>query len=149
MIGGARSAKSPRDQPYIYFACFEGRATGGCREGEERQGTGRRTWALQQCGIWRVTRSEQHAMQFSCRLHHQSVLARSRARTELPDCSPLFPYPCVCSSYIAAPLRSRCDAPSFPPSASVRVLLFLLLRSVIRLSSSLTRVARDADFREN
>jgi len=30
MIGGARSAKSPRDQAYIYFACFEGRAAGGC-----------------------------------------------------------------------------------------------------------------------
>lgn len=30
MIGGARSAKSPRDQAYIYFACFEGRTAGGC-----------------------------------------------------------------------------------------------------------------------
>lgn len=50
----------------------------------------------QQCGIWRVlvlmSASQQHAMQFSCRLHHQSV-SRMKPRTKLSDCflARLFP----------------------------------------------------------
>lgn len=43
MIGGARSAKSPRDQAYIYFACFEGRAAGGCRERKAWRENGKET----------------------------------------------------------------------------------------------------------
>lgn len=43
MIGGARSTKSPRDQAYIYFACFEGSAAGGYTErGRECERTAKR-----------------------------------------------------------------------------------------------------------
>lgn len=58
-------------------------------------------------------RPEQHAMQFSCRLHHQSVLARSRVHRarELPgrlSLSLFLSSPSVtCAPRIAAPLRSK------------------------------------------
>jgi len=90
MIGGARSAKSPRDQAYIYFACFEGRAAGGCRERRrgrrrEREGTVRsgRTGGAkgpQQCGIWRVlvpSNSTRCSSAAGCIISRS--LARSRA----------------------------------------------------------------------
>lgn len=53
----------------------------------------------QQCGIWRVlvsmSASRQHAMQFSCRLHHQSVFSHEAAHraTGLSPCPPTPPYP--------------------------------------------------------
>lgn len=53
----------------------------------------------QQCGIWRVlvsmSASRQHAMQFSCRLHHQSVFSHEAAHraTGLSPCPATPPYP--------------------------------------------------------
>jgi len=119
MIGGARSAKSPRDQAYIYFACFEGRAAGGCRERrrgrgrETRRRTGEKTGgregprAPQQCGIWRVlvpSNSTRCSSAAGCIISRS--LARSRAQPSyrvvvpLPS-TPSTPSPPLC------PARAR------------------------------------------
>lgn len=62
-----------------------------CEEGTQGQGGDKRnSRTSQQCGIWRVlvliSTSLQHAMQFSCRLHHQSV-SHMKLCTELFGCS--------------------------------------------------------------
>lgn len=68
-------------------------------------------------------RPEQHAMQFSCRLHHQSVLARSRVHRarELPGCLLSF------SPAPSAPCASYCRSTSFESAPCSRFLLSVLL----------------------
>lgn len=140
MIGGARSTKSPRDQAYIYFACFEGSAAGGYRERkrmrengekgrrEEGQEDGRKEGlrASQQCGIWRVlvpSNSTRCSSAAGCII--QSVLARSRAyrATGL-----LFPFPPRPSFH---PLFSRQRSTS---SENASLSSLFLLRSPTGLS---------------
>lgn len=119
MIGGARSTKSPRDQAYIYFACFEGSAAGGYRERkrmrengekgrrEEGQEDGRKEGlrASQQCGIWRVlvpsnsTRCSSAAGCIISRFSHEA------ARTELPGC---------CFPFLLVPLSIPCSLGNAP-----------------------------------
>jgi len=153
MIGGARSAKSPRDQAYIYFACFEGRAAGGCRERrrgrgrETRRRTGEKTGgregprAPQQCGIWRVlvpSNSTRCSSAAGCIISRS--LARSRAQPSyrvvvpLPS-TPSTPSPPLCPARARAlhfasekALPFFAPLPPFPPSLSG----FFLLRPPLR-----------------
>lgn len=165
MIGGARSAKSPRDQAYIYFACFEGRAAGGCRERErERDGIeegereterggykeegrkgGPRT--PQQCAAYGAcsSRATRDAVQLpaasSVGSRTKPRAPRARATGSPLSFSPLlFPVP-----RIAAPLCSKmCPAASSSCSA-----VFPLPPPPRALLRPFPFELQDADFRES
>lgn len=107
MIGGAQSTKSPCDQAYIYFACFEGRAAGGCREiGRDGERTGKRTGGRKggraggrkdrgprnnaAYGACSSRATARDAVQLPAASHHR--FSHEAARIELPGCcSPLLP----------------------------------------------------------
>lgn len=130
MIGGARSAKSPRDQAYIYFACFEGRAAGGCRErkgmrengekGRREKGRkgGRKDRGPRNNAAYGACSSRATARD-AVQLPAASVGSRTKPRTPsyrvvVPSSSPSL----LSSLFLVRPLHfARERFPSFPPSA--------------------------------